>query len=193
MLDLTINSSDQVTAIKVVNRKVIILNGVTVRGYDPTTKVLDIISADGKLISVYLTDNTKIDLNGNSMTASAAAPLLIKNRKLTLGYTEDKAVIVQFVYKYTGTVTSLNTTSNQITIAQSNGTTVLSALENAAAVDIAGKASSALSDVKVGNTVTALLNANQDKAVSIQVHTSAQVEVVSVNLTGKILKLEKFQ
>ena len=190
MLDLTINSSDQVTAIKVVNRKVIILNGVTVRGYDPTTKVLDIISADGKLISVYLTDNTKIDLNGNSMTASAAAPLLIKNRKLTLGYTEDKAVIVQFVYKYTGTVTSLNTTSNQITIAQSNGTTVTLPLENAAAVDIAGKASSALSDVKVGNTVTALLNANQDKAVSIQVHTSAQVEVVSVNLTGKILKLK---
>ena len=189
VLDLTINSSDQVTAIKVVNRKVIILNGVTVRGYDSTTKVLDIISADGKLISVYLTDNTKIDLNGNSITASTAAPLLIKNRKLTLGYTEDKAVIVQFVYKYTGTVTSLNTTSNQITIAQSNGTTVTLPLENAAAVDIAGKASSALSDVKVGNTVTALLNANQDKAVSIQVRIT-QVEVVSVNVTGKKLNLK---
>jgi trimeric autotransporter adhesin len=190
VLDLTINSSDQVTAIKVVNRKVVILNGVTVRGYDSTTKVLDIISANGKLISVYLTDNTKIDLNGNSITASVAAPLLIKNRKLTLGYTEDKAVIVQFVYKYTGTVTSLNTTSNQITIAQSNGTTVTLPLENAATVDIAGKASSALSDVKVGNTVTALLNTNQDKAVSIQVHTSAQVEVVSVNVTGKKLNLK---
>ena len=63
-------------------------------------------------------------------------------------------------------------------------------MENAATVDIAGKASSVLSDVKVGNTVTALLNTNQDKAVSIQVHTSAQVEVVSVNVTGKKLNLK---
>ncbi|BBH19677.1 hypothetical protein Back11_10220 [Paenibacillus baekrokdamisoli] len=190
VLDLTLNSSDQVTAIKVVNRKVVILNGVTVRGYDSTTKVLDITSAEGKLISLYLTDKTKIDSNGSSIPLNSVASLLVKNRKITLGYTDDKAVLLQFVYKYSGTVTSLNTYLNQVTIAQSNGTTSTLPLEYASSVDIAGKSSSTLADVKVGDTVTALLNANQDKAVTLQVHTAAQVEVVSVDAAGKKLKLK---
>lgn len=147
-------------------------------------------SADGKPISVYLTDKTKIDLGGNVVPVSTAGPLLIKNRKVTLGYTDDKAVILQFVYKYSGTVKSISTTTSQVTLTQSNGTTITLSLEYATNVEIAGKTTATLSDVKVGDTVTALLNAAQDKATSLQVHTAVQVEVITVDAAGKKLKLK---
>ncbi|MFC5652084.1 S-layer homology domain-containing protein [Paenibacillus solisilvae] len=189
VLDLTLNQNDQVTAIKVVNRKVQVLNGVSIISYDADTKALLVKTASGGLVSVYLSDKTKIDYNGTSMTLSASSSFLVKNRKLTLGYTDDKAVLLQFVYKYTGTVTSINAVNNIVTINQSNGTTITLPLEYPS-VDIYGKSNATLADVKVGDTVTALLNANQDKAVSLQVQTTAQYEVVSVDAAGKKLKLK---
>lgn len=189
VLDLTVNQNDQVTAIKVINRKVQLLNGVTIISYDADSKALLVKSATGGLVSVYLSDKTKIDYNGTAMTLSASSNFLVKNRKLTIGYTDDKAVLLQFVYKYSGTVTSINAVNNVVTIAQPNGTTVTLPLEYPS-VDIYGKSSAALSDVKAGDTVTALLNANQDKAVSLQVQTAVQYEVISIDTAGKKLKLK---
>ncbi|RAP78153.1 S-layer homology domain-containing protein [Paenibacillus montanisoli] len=190
IMDITLNEKDQVAAIKVVNRKVELLAGATVLSYDSELKALFLKKASGELVSVFLTDKTKFDMNGTSITLGAATPMLTKNRKLTIGYTDDKAVLVQFVYKYSGTVTGINTNTSQVTITQSNGTVVTLPMDVPSAVEINGKTPAALSDVKAGDTVTALLNGNQDKVTSLQVHTAKQVEVTAVDVIGKRLKLK---
>ncbi|QYR23727.1 S-layer homology domain-containing protein [Paenibacillus sp. sptzw28] len=188
-LELTLNQNDQVTAVKVLDRKVEMVNGAVIVSYDPDLKALVVKSTAGKLIPVYLSDKTKIDYNGTAMTLNAAGAMLTKNRKVTIGYTDDKAVILQFVYKYTGTVVSINSSTNQITLMLSNGSPFTIAMD-APGVEIYGKSPATLSDVKTGDTVTALLNANQDKAVAIQVQTAKQLEIVSVDLTAKKVKLK---
>ncbi|MBW7474127.1 S-layer homology domain-containing protein [Paenibacillus oenotherae] len=188
-LELTLNDRDQVSAIKVISRKVEIINGAVVVSYDADLKLLVVTNNLKKPIPVYLSDKTKIEFNGNTMTVDSIGTMLTKNRKLTLGYTDDKAVLLQFVYRYTGTVSTINTTSSQITMAV-NGTPVTLGLESFMNVEIAGKTTAALADVKSGDTVTALLNANQDKTSSILVHTYSQYEVTGVDAAAKKVKLK---
>lgn len=188
-IELALNERDQVTAIKVINRQVEMITGAVVVSYDQDLKLLVVTNSLKKAIPVYLSDKTKIEFNGNPMTLEAVGSMLTKNRKLTLGYTDDKAVLLQFVYNYKGTVTSINTNSNQITLSV-NSVPVTLGLETYTGVEIAGKTTAVLADVKVGDTVTALLNANQDKASGIQVHTYWQYEIVSVDAAAKKVKLK---
>ncbi|SDW60151.1 S-layer homology domain-containing protein [Paenibacillus sp. CF384] len=188
ILDISLNSSDQVVAIKVVNRNVTLMIGATVRNYEPDTRILDFKDKDGNPMSVYLTDKTRIDLNGSTVAVSAAGSLLAKNRKLTIGVTDNKAVLIQFVYKYSGTVAAINT--SQVSITQSNGAIITLPLELPNSIEIAGKTSSTIADVKVGDTVTGLLNANQDKVITLQVHTSLQTSVYAAEIAGKRLKVK---
>lgn len=188
-LELSLNERDQVTAIKVLSRKVEMITGAVVVSYDADIKALVVKSNLNKLIPVYLSDKTKIEYNGVPMSLESVGSMLTKNRKLTLGYTDDKAVLLQFVYNYTGTVSSTSTTSNTITLSV-NGLPVTLGLEAYAGVEIAGKSSAVIADVKVGDTVTALLNANQDKASGIQVHTNWQYELVAIDTAAKKVKVK---
>ncbi|SFS61610.1 S-layer homology domain-containing protein [Paenibacillus sp. BC26] len=188
ILDISLNSNDQVVAIKVVNRNVTLMIGATVRNYESDTRILDFKDKDGNPMSVYLTDKTRIDLNGSTVAVSAAGSLLVKNRKLTIGVTDNKAVLIQFVYKYSGTVAAINT--SQVSITQSNGAIITLPLELPNSIEIAGKSSSTVSDVKAGDTVTGLLNANQDKVITLQVHTSLQSSVFSTDVAGKRLRVK---
>ncbi|GGD64777.1 S-layer homology domain-containing protein [Paenibacillus nasutitermitis] len=187
VLELTLNDQDKVSAIKVVNRKVEYVNGAVIVSYDPELKAL-VVKNGSKLIPVYLTDDTKIEMNGAVINLFNAAPLLIKDRKITIGYTDDKAVSVQFVYKYTGSVVSINQTSRQLNLMMAGGSSFTIGFDSLA-VDALGKTMT-ISDVKPGDTVTVLLNASQDKAVNLQLHTTKQVEVVSVDVNSKKIQLK---
>ncbi|SEM77814.1 S-layer homology domain-containing protein [Paenibacillus sp. OV219] len=190
VLDITLNDQDEVVAIKVVNRKVEVLGGATVVSYDADLKALLLKSSTGALVSVYLSDETRFETNGTPLTLSAASTLFVKNKKLTIGYTNDKAIFIQFVYKYSGTATSINTSLKQVTLAQSNGLTVTLPMDTVSSVEINGKVAATLSDVTAGDTVTAVLNANQDKIILLQVHTTKQAQVTAVDTAGKKLILK---
>lgn len=190
LLEITVNDENKVTAIKVVNRKVTVMAGATIIGYDTDLKALTVKDTAGNLASVYLTDKTKLDLNGTVLQLSAASTFLLKGKRITIGFTDSKAVFVQFVYRYSGTVSAINTTTNQVTLLQGDGTSVALTLDYGYAVEIAGKTSATIGDVKTGDIVTALLNANQDKVASLQVATAKQVEVYAVDIVGKKVKLK---
>ncbi|REE88598.1 S-layer family protein [Paenibacillus taihuensis] len=189
VIDITLNDQDQVVAIKAINRKVEVLGGATVVSYDADLKALLLKSSEGALVSVYLTADTRFETNGNPITLSAVASLLVKNKKLTIGYTNDQAVFIQFVYKYSGIAAAVNTNSKQITIAQSNGLTVTLPMDTISSVEMNGKSPATLADIKAGDTVTAVLNANQDKIVLLQLHTVKQATITAVDTTAKKLSV----
>ncbi|MBD3918858.1 S-layer homology domain-containing protein [Paenibacillus sp. PR3] len=180
-IELTINASDQITKISVLSRKVELAVGVEIRNYDADYKALNVVDGNGKLRTLYLRANSQIDMNGLAFTIDSAVSsgLLAKGRKITISYTGDTIVKIQLAFKYTGTVVSVDSTNQKLTISM-NGTLMTLPLQTPY-VEQFGKASSALSDVQSGATITATMNQTQDKVGGIYIHRYLQMKVVSVN------------
>ncbi|MCQ6560318.1 S-layer homology domain-containing protein [Paenibacillus mendelii] len=190
-LEMTLNDKDQVTSVKVLNRKIEVSNGGIIVSYDVDLKALIVRdAATNKLVPVYLTEKTKIENYGIAINLKDVAPLLTKNRKVSVGYAGDKAVFLEFVFKYTGTVTSLNTSSSTLSLALTNGSSLSIPMSQYPAVEILGKTSATIADVKVGSVVSVMLNNEQDRVVQLQVHTTNQHEIVSIDTSAKKIRLK---
>ncbi|MCA0754352.1 S-layer homology domain-containing protein [Paenibacillus sp. N4] len=188
-VELSLNADDQVTKIKVVNRTVKQLTGAKISTYDADNKLLTVIDENNGASALYVNDRTKFDFGGNAMTLEAAKTLLTKNRKVIVSYTGSTIVSLQFVSKYEGTLVSLNSITNTLTLRLDSGATV-SVPYNTAIVEIAGGALASYSSLKSGDRLTLLLNADQDKVATIKAHRSLQYEIVSVDSAGKKLTVK---
>ena len=82
VLDITLDDKDQVVAIKVINRQVKVLPGATIVSYDNDIKALTVKDANNNLVSVYLSDKTKLDMNGSSILLNAVSTFLVKASEL---------------------------------------------------------------------------------------------------------------
>lgn len=186
---LTINDQDAITQIQVISRKVETVNGANILNYDADSKTLTILDSAGKPTAVQLTANTKVEFNGSSMSLAAANYMLVKNRKVTIGFTEGVAVYLNLVNSYTGTLADINQTTNQLTISFETGGSMKIPFDQLA-IEIYGRAQSNLSDLKTGDRITAQLGQNQEKVVAIQVHRTIQQEVVSVDNSNRKIRLK---
>src|SRR5690606_37615192 len=84
----------------------------------------------------------------------------------------------------------LNTVAAQAVLRLEDGTSVtVPYLTPSPGIEIIGRTSSSLSDVKVGDKVTLQLDSNRDKAVAIQVHRVLQQTVVSVDAASRKIRL----
>jgi len=189
-LELSLNDKNQVTNIKVLNRKVEVANAAVIVSYDADLKALTLHDpATKQLLSVFLTDQTRITNFGTAISVKDIAPLLTKNRKVSVGRAGDKAIFLEIVYKYTGTVTAINGAAGQLTLALTNGSSFTIGMLNPG-VEIKGRSNATLSDIKIGDTVSTLLNGEQDKVLMLQLHTTEQVEIVSVDKSANKLKIK---
>ncbi|MGM0880404.1 MAG: S-layer homology domain-containing protein [Bacillota bacterium] len=189
-VELTLNADDEVTKIKVINRNVKIIAGAQIASYVYDKKLLTIVDAAGvNAQALYFTDKTKIEYSGNTISLASANTLLTQNRKIIISYTGNTIVSLQFVTKYTGTLVTMNSSTNLMTVRLDSGATV-SLPYTSAYVEHAAVASAALSDLKAGDLLTLELTSNQDRVATIKVHSSAQYEVVSVDSINKKLRVK---
>jgi len=188
-VQLTINDQGSVTAIQVMNRQVEYLNGAQIVSYDKEKKVLTVLNDRGRAEAITLAAGTRITYNGTVYPQQAAEDLLTRNKKITIGYTDGTAVSIELVLNYTGRLTALNQTSNKLTLSLQNGSTITLDYQTMG-VELYGRTTASISDVKIGDTVSALLGANQDQVVALQVHSIVQQEIVSVDQTAKKIKLK---
>ncbi|RXZ80199.1 S-layer homology domain-containing protein [Paenibacillaceae bacterium] len=193
-LELTINDSNVVTAISVLDRGLEILNGAKVVAYYPEQNNLIVEDASGEPYIFKLISRTKYEYNDAAMTIDEVKGFLTKNRKVSISYIDKTAVSVQIVFNYTGKLINMNQTTNHLTLALDNGSSlVLPYLAPAPSVNINGKPSATIADLKIGDTVTALLDSAQEKAIVIQVHDVIRMEIVSVDVSGRKIKLRNTQ
>lgn len=189
-VELTLNADDEVTKIKVVNRNVKIIAGAQIASYVYDKKLLTVVdAAGGNAQALYFTDKTKIEYSGNTISLASANSLLTQNRKIIISYTGNTIVSLQFVTKYTGTLVTMNSAANLMTVRLDSGATV-SLPYTSAYVEHAAVASAALSDLKAGDLLTLELTSNQERVATIKVHSSAQYEVVSVDSINKKLRVK---
>lgn len=188
-LQLTVDGSGKVTAVTVVGRKVGTLAGAQIIGYDSSGKILTVKGTDGTLLALQLSDKTAMDFNGTKLTLAASAPLLAQGHRISVAYNGTDAIAVHFVHQYTGTVSSLSTATGKLTLQLDDGSTVALSLSSPA-VEWQGKATAALSDIKTGMRVTALLDTNQEKATALKVFQTVQYTVASVDAQAKKIRLQ---
>ncbi|MBD2869721.1 S-layer homology domain-containing protein [Paenibacillus arenilitoris] len=189
-VELSLNATGEVTKIKVTNRNVKVLAGAQIAAFLYDKKLLTIVDASGlNAQALYFTDKTRIDYNGSSITLASASSMLTQNRKVVVSYTGNTIVSLQFVTGYTGTLTSINGSTSQLTVKLDSGAEVTLPYQNAG-IEINGITSASLTDLKIGDTLTLGLTSTQDRIASIKVHSLTQYEVVSVDAINKKLRIK---
>jgi trimeric autotransporter adhesin len=188
---LTFDANGKVNLVTVTNRTVQTMNSAVVAGYVAETKTLSLIDASGKARNLFLGSNVRYELNGTALPAESALPLItVKGKKLNVSFTGENAVVVSIVAKYSGTVVENNTTAKTLKIMPAAGN-VITLQYQTPTVEIYGQNSETYNDVRVGDQVTVVLNANQDQAATIQVQKNAQFEVVSVDTAGSKIRVKR--
>lgn len=186
-LTLTVNDEKRIVAIAVSNRKVETYNRATVVSYDVESKLLTFKDPTGKSAAVLeLKPTTKIDLDGTALTLDAAAAYFTKSKKINITFVGDKVISIQIANRYDGTLSSYNSASNSITMVTNDNQTVNLTLSSPS-VEVFGKTTGSLNDLKTGDSIRAVLNAAQDRVIQIQVKKTQQFEVVARDaLTRKL-------
>lgn len=190
-VELTLNAEDQVTKIEVLNRQMEPLNMVTVVSYNSKTKLLTVLDSSEKPHVFTLNDATKVDYNSTKPTLSGIEPYLTDGRKVNLTTIGTRALSISIVYKYEGTVSEINTSSKTVKLIQPNGQSISIPYQSTPTVELYGKASASLSDVSIGDQVTAMLSSNQDNLSKLYVKSAAQFELVSLNSSNYRAEVKK--
>ncbi|OXM16562.1 S-layer homology domain-containing protein [Paenibacillus herberti] len=188
-LELTLDAAGKVTQINVKNRSLSSLTGAEILSYSAEQKALTVKGTNGKLVALQVTDKTKVELNGQQMPVATAASLLRQGQRVSVGYSGSDAVLIRFVYQYSGTIGLLNTATKTLALSLEDGTSVTLPFD-ALSVDWYGKTGAVLADVKVGMKVTAALDSNQTKAVSLKVHQNIQFKISTIDAANKIVGLQ---
>ncbi|WP_054957384.1 S-layer homology domain-containing protein [Paenibacillus dakarensis] len=176
-VELTINGEEKVTKIQVTGRQMEKMNGVTVVSYDAKKRWL-MVSDDKSLPKVIiLDDKTQLESSSGS-TLSAVEGLLGAGRKVNISYIGNRALSLEVIYKYDGKVTAINSSSKTVTIQTYNGQNITIPY-NTPKVELYNKPVASMSDIKIGDEVSAELSSNQDSLFSLKAKTSIQFEVVS--------------
>lgn len=186
---MTLDANGKVATVEVNDSTVSTMYGAIVSSYDADAKVLVVKDAAGKAKAFSTGDSTRYYLDGQLISVANASLMLYKNKKVDIGYIDDRAVKITFIAKYTGTVTANNTTTKTLTLLQANGVSVTIPYTTPK-VEIYGQSSPTYTNIAVGDTVTALLNSTQDFISTVYVQRKAQFEVVSVDPANSKITLK---
>ncbi|MEK5436460.1 MULTISPECIES: S-layer homology domain-containing protein [Paenibacillus] len=179
-IQLTLNSSDQVIKIEVLSRQIEQYSGATVIDYNTKTQLLTVMDTEKKAHVVQLDEKTKLLIEGVLPNLSNVGTKLVENRKVNLTAIGQRALSLEIVTKYEGTLSAVNSSFKTIVLKlKDSGQTIT--MPYPQLVDIFGKTNPTLSDVPVGSNVTASLTTSQDLIAVLKVKTVLQVEAATVN------------
>ncbi|WIV17895.1 S-layer homology domain-containing protein [Paenibacillus polygoni] len=191
VVEITLNSNEEVTKIEVLNRQMERVNLATVVSYNNKTKLLTVLDANKKPQVFTLDEKTKLEYNTTSPTLTGIEPYLTEGRKVNLNTIGTRALSLSIIYKYEGTVTELSTSAKNVKLLQTNGESITLPYQTTPSVELYGKSSASLSDVKAGDQITAMLGANQDVISKIYVKSAVQFELQSLNLSTYRAEVKK--
>lgn len=188
-VQITLNSSDQVTKIEVLSRQIDQFTGATVVDYSAKTQLLTVMDTSNKAHLVQLDAKTKLAYDGIATTSLTNMGYnLTEGRKVDVVAAGQRAISVETSTKYTGVLTAVNTTTRLMTLKLANGQTLN--LSYPQSVDFFGRTSLAVTDVALNSSVTAILAGNQDIVSILRVNSDAQLEITSINPAANKLSVK---
>ncbi|PZM65496.1 S-layer homology domain-containing protein [Paenibacillus dendritiformis] len=190
-VELTLNSDDLVTKIKVLDRKLETLIGVTVINYDRSNNLLTVMDANKVPYALKLTNETRFERNGDSVYIDdIVSELREGKKKANIQHTANQALLVQFVNKFEGTFISASTTAKTVTVKLDNGVPVTLPYKSSTLyVERFDKTSASVGDLRSGDYIVAYLTDDQTTVNSLALRTIEQFEVESVDTSRNRIRL----
>ena len=176
-VELTVNGEEKITKIKVLGRQMEHLNEVSVVSYVPSKRWLTVSDNKSQPKVIVLDDKTKLDSAGGTNLPTIEA-LLVPGRKVNINHIGNRALSLEVIYKYDGKVTAINATNKILTLLTEGGQTI-NVPYNWPRVELYDKPNATLSDIKVGDEVSAQLSNDQTSLISIKAVSLKQFEIVS--------------
>lgn len=122
---ITLNSSDQVTKIEVLNRQMDEFIGATVIAFNSKTKLLTVMDGKSKAHLVQIDDKTKLAFDeGITTSLTTMGIYLYEGRRVDVKAVGQRALSVETSTKYTGTLSEINTTTRTIVLKLAGGQTL---------------------------------------------------------------------
>ncbi|WP_106767900.1 S-layer homology domain-containing protein [Paenibacillus faecalis] len=178
-VELTINGEEKVTKIEVLGRQIEQMNAATVVSYDAKKRWLVVSDEKSAPKVIIIGDKTKLDSPAGN-TLSAIEAQLVPGRKVDVSYIGDRALSLEIVHKYEGTVTAINASTRTLTIQTADGQS-LNIPYSLPRVERYEKPVASMSDIKIGDQVVVQLSNNQETLSSLKTKDSIQFEVVSTD------------
>lgn len=175
-IELLNNAAKKIT---IVNRSVKANLMSTIINYDPDLKVLTVEGASGGLNAYKLTSSTNIVYDGNSVTLDNFSTFFLKGKKVDITASGDTLVSIRMAMRYDGTITSINTKTNDLTLKLEDGNIFTFKLATYTGVSIPGVTNATLAALKPGDEVRVMLNPTQDQVNNVTVRRSVIYRVES--------------
>ncbi|RRJ66246.1 S-layer homology domain-containing protein [Paenibacillus oralis] len=190
---LTLNGDDVVTEIEVLGRNSEQLEQATVVSYDPKLQALMVMDKDGNVDAFTLGDETTFDYDSGTKekTLAGMEALLTKNRVVNITHLGKRALSIQIVYKYEGTLVNIDTSEEEIELKLAGGEKVTLPYDSSIDVEIYGKSNPTLRDFSKGDSVVAVLNSKQNEVELLGAKISEQFKVDSVNSSNHRISANK--
>lgn len=165
---LEINKDHLVQKIRVNNRSIETDLGLTFEYYSEDSRT--ILLNDGSKPRLFqLTDRTLIGNADQTIKLSDFKTFFTLNKRVDVTYSGDRLISIRLANSYDGKISEINPTLKVIKLNTNDFGSVSFGYENAIFVEVFGKNSTSIRDLKVGDSVRLMLDSNQEKVIQIRV------------------------
>lgn len=183
--------NNKVQTINVKNSTIQNLVFAKIISYDPSTKYLLVEDTAGKGYALKMTDQTAILMYGVSYTMANFQNNFTAGKRVDIQVTKDSTVSsISLATQLSGVITAINPTTKQMTL-KTGGQSISFTMAFSPAIELYGKQTATLGDLKVGDTVTIDVNpGQQDSILKITAYNTQLYKVVLTNANGPQLTLQ---
>ncbi|MGG1550568.1 S-layer homology domain-containing protein [Paenibacillus ferrarius] len=179
--------NNKVTLITVTSRSIENLYFAKIDSYNPTSKLLVVVDNTGMPHAYSLTDTVSVSYGGNTLPFSNFTSMFTAGKYVDLQASKNNVMKITMSTQVTGTLTQLNLTTNDITLKTDSGQNLSFKLAYTPVVELANKANSALSDLKIGDIVSLQLSYDQSIVLKIVTSKTALYKTAVVNASAKTI------
>jgi len=172
---LELKGDNLVRKIYVKNRKIETKLGLEFYAFEDNSIIL---KNKDKTFEVFaMSDGVNLNYNGTAVTTLNINSYFTKGKKVDITYSGDRIISMTLATKYIGKVIENNLATKTLKINSDNLGTISFSYISTPAVEIFGKTSSVLADIKKDDSIQIELDSNQDKVVRVR---SMQTMIVKV-------------
>ncbi len=153
--------NNKVTRITVTDRTIQNLYFSKIVSYDETTHFLTVQDNSGAPHAYEISESTAIIYSGNKKELADFVRYFKVGKRVDMKISKDKVTHIELSKELVGTITQLNLVSDDLTIKTSSGQSLNFKVTDAPSVEIPNNPTSQISDLRVGDPVTALLENDQ--------------------------------
>jgi hypothetical protein len=173
--------NERIVKVNVTNRSIKQMAFANIINYDADSKLLTGTYENGDPFAFKLTDTTLIKYNYRTVALDSFASEFQKGTKIDLTVSKDKVLNITRSELLEGTVTQVSASTNEIGLRTVSGQNITFRVPDGIGVSFWANGYGKLSDLKVGELISARLDSSQLQIVQVSVKKSAVYKILMAN------------